>query len=365
MPTYSSAPDHNLFPGYGPRKPLLYSFKHPVDIANGPLNPPAHLGREKRWTYHSKLTNDARELFLYTFTSRPGTYAVVKRVDEREALIHSRYAAGNNRNNNYPQIIPLRTCAVAAACSPTTTTTTTTKTTDAYLVLEHARGGTLEDLLARLRSLVPAAARRFSFNKPADPRSVGPQQGSRKLPGWICYHVLAGVLDAVIRMHTRDGVMHIDLHLQNIVFQKQEKPPEQPLPNPDEIPLEQEEDLEAKQPLFSRSSAAEEQQQDRETWAVPVVKIIDFGRVHELPPEGGDTRSQWESQPSPCVGLLARRMLGQGDVYGGGGGGFVAFLQPLARSQVSIGVLQEARSVAMVRKEENVCVPQWLREYFQ
>lgn len=50
---------------------------------NGPLNPPAHLGREQQWTYHSKLTNDARELFLYIFTARPGTYAVVKRVSER------------------------------------------------------------------------------------------------------------------------------------------------------------------------------------------------------------------------------------------------------------------------------------------
>lgn len=151
--------------------------------------------------------------------------------------------------------------------------------------------------------------------------------------------------------------MHIDLHLQNIVFQKQQ--PQQPLvPNPDEIPLEQGEDLD----LEVKQSAAEGQEQ-AVPWAVPVVKILDFGMMRELPPEGEDTRSQWESQPSPCVGLLARRMLSLRDVYEDGG--FAAFLQPLAWSQVSITVLQEARGVAMVRKEENVCVPQWLREYFQ
>lgn len=332
------------------------------------------------WTYHSKLTNDARELFLYTVTAAPaarpgspGQYVVVKRVDDKEAQVHAQLCAARgaaipgsrfSKNNNttctsYPHIIQVFDCIPLRAVPGLPTTT------DAYLVLEHATGGTLEALLARLQSRQPTAAARFPFNKPNRQQ----QQQQQLLPGWFCYHVLAAVLDAVLRMHTRDGVLHTDLHLKNVVFQKQQMvslPPvsSAPLslfPNPDEIPLE--EPAAAGDDGTTNNNAADLR------WAAPVVKIIDFGRVHQLPePEDDDDdgRGQWEAQPSPCVGLLARLMLQQArDLYDDGGGFAASFLEPLAKSQVSVAVLREARYVAMARKEENVYVPRWLREYFQ
>lgn len=352
-------------------------------MAHTPLPPPARLGRQNKWTYHSKLTNDARELFLYTVTAAPaprpggspGQYVVVKRVDDKEAQVHARLCAAgggagaaipgsrfNNNNNTtgkaYPHIIQILDCiplrAVPGLRAPTTTT-------DAYLVLEHATGGTLEALLARLRSRQPTATARFPFNKPTL------QQQQQLLPGWFCYHVLAAVTDAVLRMHTRDGLLHTDLHLKNVVFQKQQQMASLPhsssssassslFPNPDEIPLEE-------------PAAAANSTNATDRWAAPVVKIIDFGRVHQLPePEDGDDddgRGQWEAQPSPCVRLLAQLMLQQArDLYDDDGSFAASFLEPLARSQVSVAVLREVRRVAMARKEENVYVPRWLREYF-
>lgn len=296
------------------------------------------------WTYHSKLTNDARELFLYTVTSTPTIFVVVKRVDEKEALTHARCAAADPHHvvqvlDRIPIPIP-----VPAAHPPTATD-------DVYLVMEHATGGTLEDLLVRTRPLRPP----FPFNPdPAAPHHT--------LPAWFCYHVFAELLGAVLRMHTGEGIVHADLHLKNIMFQKQ--PPQQQeeqtpppvvvLPNPDEIPLEEDAEV----------VVAAETQQQQEPWVVPAVKVIDFGRVHELPPEGDDSASQWENKPSPCLGFLATVMLMEEELYEGAGG-FYAFLEDLAKSQVSIPVLREAREVAMVRRKQDGSVPQWLRDYFR
>lgn len=313
-------------------------------MAKGPLTPPPHLGPGRKWIYHSKLTNDARELYLYTFTSTPSLFAVVKRVDAREALVHTQCAA-----DNYPHIIqildriPLTTLAVAHY-----------PTADVYLVMEHATGGTLEDLLTSIRPLPPP----FPFHPNVN------AVAHNRLPAWFCYHMFAEILDAVLRIHTREGIMHTDLHLKNVMFQKQPQqllPPHPPASappalfiNPDEIPLEEEEDEQTQQQQL--------EQQQEAPWAAPVIKIIDFGRVHQLPPEEDDEASQWENKPSPCLGLLVRMMLLDKNLYEDE---LYAFLEPLARSLVSVQVLCEARTVAMARKGENMHVPQWLRDHFQ
>lgn len=342
-------------------------------MAEAPLPPPTHLGPGRKWTYHAKLTNDPRELFLYTFTSAPTTtttttFAVVKRVHPKEANIHTQCGA----DDNYPHIIhvlarlPLPASAtpgIACAAPPTT---------DVYLVLEHATGGTLEHLLESARPSpdpFPFRPNPSSAHQRAQGGGGGGGGNKTKLPAWFCYHMFAEILDAVLRLHTREGIIHTDLHLKNVMFQKQPPPRPQaqqrlPLPtlpppelvvNPDEIPLDEEEGEENK-------DISQPQQQEETPWAVPIVKIIDFGRVHELPPEDEDGASPWEDVPSPCPGLLVRLMLMDGYLFESG---FCAFLEPLARGNVSIQVLREARAVAMARKGENVHVPQWLREHFQ
>lgn len=340
------------------------------------------------WIYHSTLstTADGRDLFLYAFASSATTptpkFAVVKRVKEKEARVHTKCAAGKNTHNIIQifDCIPLDIDIVKAHSSPSWCFSPTQK--DSYLVMEHATGGTLHELLARtLPSSLPPT---FPWTPPKSAEAAG--VGRKKLPAWFCYHFLAEILDAVIRMHTRDGVIHIDLHIKNVMFQKrrhqgdldghEQRAPVSSLStttssnHPNEAGNDDDEKAAIAIATATTTTTQHQQQQKKPSWAIPIIKIIDFGRVHELPPtpaqndDDEKSSSQWENKPNYSVGILVRRMTAKAyigsyepEVY--------AFLEPLAVSQVSIQTLREAQTVAEARKGVDVCVPQWLREYFR
>ncbi|KAJ4418341.1 hypothetical protein N0V82_005622 [Gnomoniopsis sp. IMI 355080] len=172
-------------------------------------------------------------------------------------------------------------------------------TPNAWLVLEHANKGTLRDLLAHARGAEGST--------------------SRKVPASFCFHILAGILNAIIDIQETHGLQHIDLHAGNVVFH--------------------------------RSS---------DQWP-PVVKVIDFGKMVQLPEESRDDIA-WDEASSPSIGPLARSLLSQTSVLEDD---FLSATRDLGKQMSPLQALRTAREDSRMRAEAVVeSVPKWLLAYF-
>lgn len=174
---------------------------------------------------------------------------------------------------------------------------------NAWLVLEHANSGTLGDLLAHARG-------------GADGSTTHP----RKIPAAFCFHILTSILDAVVTIQETHGVQHIDLHAGNIVFHM--------LPGP---------------------------------WP-PIVKVIDFGKIFQLPDEDSHDDVPWDEARSPSVGALVRALLAQRDVFEDE---FLVAIRALNAQMSPLQTLRTARATARTKAEAlDQHVPDWLLGYF-
>lgn len=95
----------------------------------------------------------------------------------------------------------------------------------------------------------------------------------------------------------------------------------------------------------------------------PQVKVIDFGKVRQLPEgEGWDDEIGWDEASSPSVCLLIRDLLTQqADVLAEE---FLDAIRPLRVQSMPLADLMTARARMLARaRDVGANVPQWLAEY--
>lgn len=130
----------------------------------------------------------------------------------------------------------------------------------------------------------------------------------RKMPAAFSFHILAGILDAVIAVQESHGMQHIDLHAANVVFS---------------MPV-------------------------GKSWP-PVARVSDFGKTFQLPEEGSHEDScPWDEALSPSIGPLVRVMLAQTDVLEDD---FLRAIEPLRNQMSPLEALRRLRAVALTWSE--------------
>lgn len=293
--------------------------------------PPTPVVKGARGVYAFVRTiNEDKHVYLYTPAPEPDAaapdadsppqadslrYVVIKRAPKDEADTHRIVTARFPSSALVPSTVVRLLDEAPVDAWP--------GDTRVWLVMEHARGGSLAELLEHARA-------------------AAPREG---IPLRLAYHVLFEAAAALATLHTRCGVVHEDLHAGNVLFDDDdagEGPPGVAAPLPGR----------------------------RRWWWPPRVRVIDFDWASRVPGEGAREWARGGTRTA-APGVLARALLsGPAGAAGLLGEEVLGLLRPLAEEEsVSLDEMNAFVTELSSRLARQGGAwgepPEWLFEYFE